>query len=225
VPCPTPPTHPCRKLWEAWETHSLSGRAAAGAGQHSSLGDAAAAAAAGSCGPPEDAWPLTEGLCAALAVMAEVGAYCACPCNQGAAPGCCSCARLNAFQTCVRSAGHIERWDESLHVLLCAAVNGCCGCLAGCALQVAAAWSSLGLTGPADWCHQQLRKHLCSVAAAGANQELQLQTRRALQRLQFDILTGNLSLAARQGHQVSATPLSACAPAQHTACCADNVCS
>lgn len=75
-------------------------------------------------------------------------------------------------------------------------------CADTCAVQAAAAWANLDSTDQSDWCYQQLRKHLCSVAAAGANDGLQLETRRALQRLQFSILIGNLSLAARQGQQV-----------------------
>ena len=68
--------------------------------------------------------------------------------------------------------------------------------------QAAAAWSSVKQQEVTDWCYQQLRKHLCSVGAAGTNEALRLDTRRALQRLQFSILAGNLGLAARQGHQV-----------------------
>lgn len=68
--------------------------------------------------------------------------------------------------------------------------------------QAASAWAAAHETATAEWCYQQLRKHLLSVAAAGANEALQLDTRRALQRLQFSILGGNLCLAARQGLQV-----------------------
>lgn len=69
-------------------------------------------------------------------------------------------------------------------------------------LQAASAWHGVQQGEQADWCYLQLRKHLCSITAAGANPALQLDTRRALQRLQFGILTGNLGLAARQKHQV-----------------------
>lgn len=69
-------------------------------------------------------------------------------------------------------------------------------------LQAASAWHGVQQREQSDWCYLQLRKHLCSITAAGANSALQLDTRRALQRLQFGILTGNLGLAARQKHQV-----------------------
>jgi hypothetical protein len=69
-------------------------------------------------------------------------------------------------------------------------------------LQAASAWLTAQQSGQSDWCFQQLRKHLCSVAAAGSNTALRLQTRQALQKLQFSILTGNMALAARQNQQV-----------------------
>jgi hypothetical protein len=69
-------------------------------------------------------------------------------------------------------------------------------------VQAASAWLAVQQSGQSDWCYQQLRKHLCSVAAAGGNTALRLQTRQALQKLQFSILTGNMALAARQNQQV-----------------------
>jgi hypothetical protein len=74
----------CRVIWEAWEAHSLSSEAPAAATavqEGQLLQSVDAAGATGSTASPEGNWPLTEGLCAALAVMAEVGATYQPPCS------------------------------------------------------------------------------------------------------------------------------------------------
>eukprot|EP00775_Hariotina_reticulata_P012281 gene12281-12417_t len=68
--------------------------------------------------------------------------------------------------------------------------------------QVASSWESVSAVEPADWCYLQLRKHICSVTSLGQDQRLQLTIRQELQRLLIHILHGNISMAAREQHQV-----------------------
>jgi hypothetical protein len=114
---------------------------------------------------------------------------------------CCLLTTQTPQQRAEAANGPVSR-ASSIHMIIHVAPpeemnHNCCPWL-----QAASAWAAIEQTDPSDWCYQQLCKHLCSIAAAGANQDLRLDTRRALQRLQFTVLSGNLSLAARQGHQV-----------------------
>lgn len=73
-----------------------------------------------------------------------------------------------------------------------------CACLC----KVASSWLAAGVPAAADWCHTALRRQLGPASTLSQLPGLGREQRLRLQRLEWGMLQGGLSMAARQGQQV-----------------------